>query len=73
MAKGGKKGKKAMTEEERLLYEQQKQAAEEEAKRAEQEMILNFLKDKLEKEEKYSRLNNRKLIGKLVTIACAKF
>lgn len=57
-----------MTEEERLLYEQQKQAAEEEAKRAEQEMILNFLKDKLEKEEKYSRLNNRKLIEKWRTI-----
>ena len=38
-------------------------AAEEEAKRAEQEMILNFLKDKLEKEQKYSRLNNRKLTG----------
>lgn len=60
--KGGKKAN--MTEEERLLFEQQKLAAEEEAKRAEQEMILNFLKDKLEKEEKYSRLNNRKLIGK---------
>ena len=59
--KGGKKAN--MTEEERLLFEQQKAAAEEEAKRAEQEMILNFLKDKLEKEEKYSRLNNRKLIG----------
>ena len=51
------KGKKVnMTEEERLLFEQQKLAAEEEAKRAEQEMILNFLKDKLEKEEKYFRL-----------------
>lgn len=57
-----------MTEEERLLFEQQKAAAEEEAKRAEQEMILNFLKDKLEKEEKYSRLNNRKLIEKWRTI-----
>lgn len=64
--KGGKKAN--MTEEERLLFEQQKAAAEEEAKRAEQEMVLNFLKDKLEKEEKYSRLNNRKLIEKWRTI-----
>merc|ERR1711973_305081 len=38
------------------------------AKRAEQEMILNFLKDKLEKEQKYSRLNNRKLTEKWRTI-----
>jgi len=69
MAKGKKGGKKAnMTEEERLLFEQQKAAAEEEAKRAEQEMILNFLKDKLEKEQKYSRLNNRKLTEKWRTI-----
>ena len=27
-------------------------------------MILNYLKDKLAKEEKYSRLNNKKLVGK---------
>jgi hypothetical protein len=27
-------------------------------------MILNYMKDKLAREEKYSRLNNKKLIGK---------
>ena len=27
-------------------------------------MILNYLKDKLAKEEKYARLNNKKLVGK---------
>lgn len=69
MAKGKKgKGKANMTEEERLLFEQQKQAAADEAKRAQEEMILNFLKDKLAKEEKYSKMNNRKLIEKWRTI-----
>ena len=33
--------------------------------KAQQQMILNYLKDKLAKEEKYSRLNNKKLVGKL--------
>lgn len=31
-------------------------------------MILNYMKDKLAREEKYSRLNNKKLIGKSVIL-----
>lgn len=34
--------------------------------KAQQQMILNYLKDKLAKEEKYSRLNNKKLVGKFI-------
>ncbi|CAG5089365.1 Oidioi.mRNA.OKI2018_I69.PAR.g12187.t1.cds [Oikopleura dioica] len=53
-----------MTEEERLQWEQDKAAAEAEAERAEKEMILNYMKDKFAREEKYSKLNNKKLIEK---------
>ena len=54
-----------MTDEERHQKELEKQAAEEAERIAQQQMILNYLKDKLAKEEKYSRLNNKKLVGKL--------
>lgn len=65
MAKG-KKGKKNanLTDEERFQKEQEKAAAEEAERIAQQQMILNYLKDKLAKEEKYSRLNNKKLVEK---------
>merc|ERR1711914_20885 len=65
MAKG-KKGKKNsnLTDEERHQKELEKQAAEEAERIAQQQMILNYLKDKLAKEEKYSRLNNKKLVEK---------
>merc|ERR1712168_1005547 len=66
MAKG-KKGKSKnanMTEEERHQKELEKRAAEEAERIAQQQMILNYLKDKLAKEEKYSRLNNKKLVEK---------
>ncbi|CBY31781.1 unnamed protein product [Oikopleura dioica] len=53
-----------MSEEERLQWEADKAAAEADAERAEKEMILNYMKDKLAREEKYSRLNNKKLIEK---------
>ena len=35
-------------------------------------MILNYLKDKLAKEEKYSRLNNKKLVGKFLKLKTAE-
>jgi len=53
-----------MTDEERHQKELEKQAAEEAERIAQQQMILNYLKDKLAKEEKYSRLNNKKLVEK---------
>merc|ERR1712106_713617 len=65
MAKGKGKGKSKnanLTEEERHQKELEKRAAEEAERIAQQQMILNYLKDKLAKEEKYSRLNNKKLV-----------
>merc|ERR1712123_5301 len=67
MAKGKGKGKSKnanLTEEERHQKELEKRAAEEAERIAQQQMILNYLKDKLAKEEKYSRLNNKKLVEK---------
>ncbi|KAL7891580.1 hypothetical protein AOLI_G00010560 [Acnodon oligacanthus] len=63
--KGGKKGaggrQAAMTEEERLVYLQQKAQAEEEMARRKEDMLTQFLKDKLEKEERNSAINMHKL------------
>ncbi|XP_066518970.1 dynein regulatory complex subunit 2 [Hoplias malabaricus] len=60
----GKKGgvkQAAMTEEERLLYMQQKAQAEEEIARRKEDMLTQFLKDKLQKEERNSTINLHKL------------
>ncbi|KAM5179461.1 dynein regulatory complex subunit 2 [Mantella aurantiaca] len=61
--KSGKKSGKLsrMTEEERLLYMQQKMLAEEEQNKKKQDMLMQFLKDKLAKEEKSSSINLNKL------------
>ncbi|XP_033628465.1 dynein regulatory complex subunit 2-like [Asterias rubens] len=60
--KSGKKGKLAkMTEEERILYLEQKMLAEEEMKKKKEDMLNQFLKDKLVKEEKNTRFNMYKI------------
>ena len=60
--KGGKKGKMAkMTEEQRILHMEQKLLAEEEMRRKKEEMLTQFLKDKLTKEEKNTNFNLKKL------------
>lgn len=60
--KGKKSGKLSkMTDEERLLYLQQQQLAEEEMKKKKEDMLAQFLKDKLSKEEKASKFNLNKL------------
>nr|XP_055070074.1 dynein regulatory complex subunit 2 [Misgurnus anguillicaudatus] len=63
--KGGRKGgggkHAGMTEEERLLYMQQKAQAEEEMTKKKEDMLTQFLKDKLEKEERNTVLNLDKL------------
>ena len=41
-----------MTEEERIVYLEQKMLAEEEMKKKKEDMLAQFLKDKLHKEEK---------------------
>ncbi|XP_028854760.1 dynein regulatory complex subunit 2 [Denticeps clupeoides] len=59
---GGGGGKQAaMNEEEWLLYMQQKARAEEEMEKKKEDMLNLFLKDKLQKEERNSRLNQNKL------------
>ena len=56
------KGKMArMTEEERILHMERKALAEEEMKRKKEDMLAQFLKDKLGKEEKSSKFNMNKL------------
>ncbi|KAM4612703.1 dynein regulatory complex subunit 2 [Polymixia lowei] len=61
-AKKGGGGKAAgMTEEERLFYMQQRAQAEEEMAKRKEEMLTQFLKDKLQKEEKNSVVNLYKL------------
>ena len=56
------KGKLArMTEEERILHMERKLLAEEEMKRKKEDMLTQFLKDKLSKEEKCSKFNQNKL------------
>jgi len=63
--KKGKKGKKnkmaRMTEEEKILYLEQKALEEEDMRKNKEEMLVQFLKDKLQKEEKSSIVNVNKL------------
>ncbi|XP_048752355.1 dynein regulatory complex subunit 2-like [Ostrea edulis] len=60
--KGKKSGKLSkMTEEERLAYEEQKNLAEEELKKKKEDMLTQFLKDKLAKEERATKFNINKL------------
>ncbi|MBN3281560.1 DRC2 protein, partial [Polyodon spathula] len=61
--KGGKKSAKlsSMSEEERLLYMQQKALAEEELSKKKEDILTQYLKDKLAKEEKNSALNLNKI------------
>ncbi|XP_002736497.1 dynein regulatory complex subunit 2-like [Saccoglossus kowalevskii] len=67
--KSGKKGKLAkMTEEERVLYLEQKLLAEEEMKKKKEDMLTQFLKDKLAKEERNARFNSNKLNNQWRTI-----
>ncbi|XP_078057430.1 dynein regulatory complex subunit 2 [Mustelus asterias] len=65
-----KKGKKMakMTEEEQLLYMQQKMLEEEEMQKKKEDMLNQFLKDKLSKEEHNTRLNTLKLNEKWRTV-----
>nr|XP_046198294.1 dynein regulatory complex subunit 2 [Oncorhynchus gorbuscha]XP_046198295.1 dynein regulatory complex subunit 2 [Oncorhynchus gorbuscha]XP_046198296.1 dynein regulatory complex subunit 2 [Oncorhynchus gorbuscha]XP_046198298.1 dynein regulatory complex subunit 2 [Oncorhynchus gorbuscha]XP_046198299.1 dynein regulatory complex subunit 2 [Oncorhynchus gorbuscha] len=61
-AKKGGAGKQAgMTEEERLLYMQQRAQAEDEMSKRKEDMLTQFLKDKLQKEERNSAVNLHKL------------
>lgn len=58
----GKSSKLAkMTEEQRILYLEQQRLAEEEMKKKKEDMLTQFLKDKLAKEEKASKFNLHKL------------
>ncbi|XP_041036308.1 dynein regulatory complex subunit 2 [Carcharodon carcharias] len=65
-----KKAKKMakMTEEEQLLYMQQKMLEEEEMQKKKEDMLNQFLKDKLSKEEHNTRLNTLKLNEKWRTV-----
>ncbi|KAL2091084.1 hypothetical protein ACEWY4_013347 [Coilia grayii] len=68
MPKKGGKGQAAMTEEERLLYMQQKAQAEEEMAKRKEDMLTQFLKEKLQKEEKNSVVNLHKLTQQWRTV-----
>ncbi|KAG5677300.1 hypothetical protein PVAND_007069 [Polypedilum vanderplanki] len=62
----GKKGKDKnklarMSEEERIRYLQHRAELEEEAKRRKQQLISTFMKNKLKKEDAFSRLNVAKI------------
>ncbi|CAB3227186.1 unnamed protein product [Arctia plantaginis] len=62
MTKKGKVNKLArMSDEERARYLQHRADIEEEARRRKQELISKFIKNKLDKEEAYSRLNTSKI------------
>ncbi|XP_076870282.1 dynein regulatory complex subunit 2 [Brachyhypopomus gauderio] len=64
MPKKGKTGaskQPALTEEERLVYMQQKAQAEEDMAKRKEDMLTQFLKDKLQKEERNSTVNLHKL------------
>ncbi|XP_021200197.3 dynein regulatory complex subunit 2 isoform X2 [Helicoverpa armigera] len=62
MGKKGKVNKLAkMSDEERARYLQHRADMEEEARRRKQELIHRFIKNKLDKEEAYSRLNTAKI------------
>ncbi|XP_074641564.1 dynein regulatory complex subunit 2-like [Tubulanus polymorphus] len=50
-----------MTEEERILYLEQQRIAEEEMKKKKEDMLTQFLKDKLVKEERATKFNLNKL------------
>ncbi|XP_063071277.1 dynein regulatory complex subunit 2 [Engraulis encrasicolus] len=66
--KGGKGKQAAMTEEEKLLYMQQKAQAEEEMAKRKEDMLTQFLKEKLQKEEKNSVVNLHKLTQQWRTV-----
>ena len=53
-----------MTEEERVEYLRQKQLEEEELLKNQEKALLDFLKEKVIREEKYSKLNTLKLQDK---------
>ncbi|XP_072104905.1 dynein regulatory complex subunit 2 isoform X2 [Mobula birostris] len=57
-----------MSEEERLLYMRQKMLDEEEIQRRKEEMLSQFLKDKLSKEQHNTRINILKLTEKWRTV-----
>ncbi|XP_050399667.1 dynein regulatory complex subunit 2 [Patella vulgata] len=57
--KSGKLSK--MTEEERMAYEERKRLEEEEMRKKKEDMLTQFLKDKLTKEEQATRFNMSKL------------
>lgn len=60
--KGKDKNKLArMSEDERLRYLQHRAELEEEAKRRKQQLISTFMKNKLKKEEAFTRLNVAKI------------
>ncbi|KAI5634607.1 sperm tail domain-containing protein [Phthorimaea operculella] len=62
MGKKGKVNKLArMSDEERARYLQHRADIEEEARRRKRELISRFIKNKLEKEEAYSRMNTAKI------------
>ncbi|KAJ8731207.1 hypothetical protein PYW07_004371 [Mythimna separata] len=62
MGKKGKVNKLAkMSDEERARYLQHRADLEEEARRRKQELIHRFIKNKLDKEEAFSRLNTAKI------------
>ncbi|XP_023687004.2 dynein regulatory complex subunit 2 [Paramormyrops kingsleyae] len=72
MSKGAKrvtKGKKAtMTEEEKILFMQQRALAEEDMAKRKEDMLSQFLKDKLQKEERNSAVNRLKLTQQWRTV-----
>jgi hypothetical protein len=57
--KGGKMAN--MTEEERIIFMEQQRLAEEEMRKTKEDMLTQFLKNKLAKEEKATRFNLNKL------------
>ncbi|KAK3751513.1 hypothetical protein QZH41_019090 [Actinostola sp. cb2023] len=59
--KSGNKKLAKMTEEQRLIYLEQKRLAEEEMRKKKEDMLTQFLRDKLTKEEKSSKFNLNKL------------
>nr|XP_018904712.1 PREDICTED: coiled-coil domain-containing protein 65 [Bemisia tabaci] len=60
--KKGKGNKLArMSEEERIRYLQHRAAIEEEARRRKEQLVATYLKNKLKREEAFSRLNNAKI------------
>ncbi|BFZ18991.1 hypothetical protein BsWGS_22029 [Bradybaena similaris] len=56
-----KKKESQMTDEERIAFEEQKRYAEEEVRKKREDVLIQFLKDKLMKEEKATYFNMNKL------------